>query len=296
MAKVLITGTNSFIGTNFRKFSSFKDVDSISLFKNKPEDIEFSRYDVVLHLAAIVHQSKKIPDEEYYYINRDLCLRVAENAKKSGIKHFVFISTLKVYGESVSTNMVRNEKSECYPDDIYGKSKYEAELALKNLEDGNYSVSIIRSSLVYGEGVKANMLRMIRLIEICPVLPFGNANNNRSFIYIENLVNLIDTIIQKRSSGIFIAIDEKAISTKQLVVFIARYLERNIHLIRLPPFLLNVWNKLSPGTFNRLFGSLEFDNSITISRLNFHYPYSTEEGIRRMVMSYKTSKKQVNIC
>lgn len=90
MTKVLITGANSFVGTNFQFFSKYKDVEEISLFENKPEDINFGKYDVVLHLAAIVHQSKKIPESEYFNVNRDLCLRVAKNAKKAGIKQFVF--------------------------------------------------------------------------------------------------------------------------------------------------------------------------------------------------------------
>ncbi|MCX6254225.1 MAG: NAD-dependent epimerase/dehydratase family protein, partial [Bacteroidia bacterium] len=203
MSKILITGSNSFVGTNFRKFSQYKEIDEISLFNNNPEDIDFSRYDVVLHLAAIVHQSKKIPESEYFNVNRDLCLRIAENAKKAGIKQFVFLSTLKVYGDFVPDLDLRNENSRCFPNDAYGKSKYEAEIGLKKFEDVNFTVSIIRTPLVYGEGVRANMLSIIKLVDSFPLLPFGKISNKRNFTYIENLVGFIDRIIEKKASGTF---------------------------------------------------------------------------------------------
>src|SRR5450759_188852 len=168
MTKILITGAKSFVGTNFRRFSQFENTDEISLYENKPEDIDYSKYDVVLHLAAIVHQSKKIAESEYFQVNRDLCLRTAESAKKAGIKQFIFISSLKIYGEYIPDSELRNEDSRCFPDDAYGRSKYEAEIGLKKLEDVNFTISIIRSPVVYGEGVGANMLSIVKLIESFP--------------------------------------------------------------------------------------------------------------------------------
>ena len=97
--KILITGTDSFVGTNFNRYSKFRDVEEVSLFTNKPEDIDFSRFDVVLHLVAIVHQSQDIDEKEYYIINRELCIAVAGEAKKAGVGQFIFLSTVKVYGE-----------------------------------------------------------------------------------------------------------------------------------------------------------------------------------------------------
>jgi UDP-glucose 4-epimerase len=165
MTKVLITGANSFVGTNFRKYSKYEDCDEISLHENKPETIDFGRYHVILHLAAIVHQSKKIPESEYYRVNRDLCLSVAEYAKKAGVKQFVFLSTLKVYGEFINDSQLRDENSPCFPDDAYGKSKYEAEIGLKKMVSENFIVSIIRTPLIYGEEVKANMGNIIKLVD-----------------------------------------------------------------------------------------------------------------------------------
>jgi nucleoside-diphosphate-sugar epimerase len=286
MIKVLITGANSFVGTNYLICSKFKNVEEVSLFVSKPENIDFGKYDVVLHLAAIVHQSRKFPDCEHYKINRDLCLRVAENAKRAGIKQFIFLSTVKVYGKFIPKSGIYNEKSKCIPDDAYGKSKYEAELGLLKMEDVNFTVSIVRTPLVYGEGVKANMLRIVKLVEAFPILPFGKVNNNRSITYVENLVAYIDQIIEKRIGGIFIAKDENAISTTELINHLSKHLGRGIALFKLPQVFIQVGSFFNKGIFDRLYGSLEFDNSITKKELNFEPPFSTEEGFKKMINSY----------
>lgn len=289
--KILITGTNSFIGTNFRKFSKYTDIEEVSLSKNRPEDIDYSKYDIVLHLAAIVHQSKKIPDNTYFEVNKDLCLQVAEYAKKGGIKQFIFISSLKVYGEFIPDSKLRNEDSKCFPDDAYGMSKYEAEIGLRKLEDSNFTISIIRPPLVYGDGVKANMLSIVKLIESFPLLPFGNIYNKRNFIYTENLVGFIERIIEKRASGIFIAKDEGALSTTELVLYLSKYLDRKVILFKLPGIIIRICTYLKPGIFERLFGSLVFDNSKTKKELNYSPPYSSEEGIKKWLSGFYTAKR-----
>ena len=90
MTKILITGSNSFVGKNYINNSNYKSIDELSLFELKPEEIDFSSYDIVIHLVAIVHQSKRIHENQYYKVNRDLCLNVAEYAKKSRCKAVYF--------------------------------------------------------------------------------------------------------------------------------------------------------------------------------------------------------------
>jgi nucleoside-diphosphate-sugar epimerase len=285
--RILITGANSFIGTNFRKFSRFRDIEEISLLENKPENIDFTGYDIVLHLAAIVHQSKKISEEIYFSVNRDLCLKVAEQAKKGKVKHFIFLSTVKVYGDFASETSIWNEDSICIPGDSYGKSKLEAEIGLRKLQNSDFAVSILRTPLVYGEGVTANMNSLIRLIETVPVLPFNKVYNKRSFTYIENLVGFIDQIILKKSSGVFIAIDGKAISTTELLNYISKHLGKRIILFKLPGIIIRIGKSIIPRIFDRLYGSLEVDNTKTLKDLDFKPPFTTDEGIRRMILAYK---------
>jgi nucleoside-diphosphate-sugar epimerase len=284
--KILITGAKSFIGTNFRKFSHFIDIEEISLLEKNPENIDFRGYEIVIHLAAIVHQSRKISENIYFLVNRDLCLRTAEYAKRGGVRQFVFLSTLKVYGQSEPASGLRNENSECFPEDSYSKSKYEAEEGLLKLNDENFKVSIIRPSIVYGYGVKANMLNLVKLISFCPILPFKGIENRRNFIYIENLISLIDRIIDRNESGVFIAKDEKSISTTELIQLISRVTNRKVILFSLPKLIIRIVSILFPGNYNRLYRSFEFDDTQTKMTLNYIPPYTTEEGIDKWIKSY----------
>lgn len=290
MDRILLTGAGSFVGRNFIDNSINRDVVEISLFDNKAEDIDFSRFDIVIHLVAIVHQSRRIHDDRYYKINRDLCLKVAEYARIGGVRQFIFLSTVKVYGEFIPDSGPWNEDSLCIPEDSYGKSKYEAELALRQMETKNFIVSIIRTPLVYGVGVKANMLSILRLVDRFLILPLANVNNKRSFTSAENLVAFIDRIIEKRASGIFIAMDEKPLSTTDLVNLISRYLNKRVFLFKMPDFIVTAGKYIIPKIFDRLYGSFEMDNSKTLRELDFMPPLSTEEGIEKMVLAYKNNK------
>jgi UDP-glucose 4-epimerase len=292
MTKVLITGSDSFVGSNFKKYSTCEVVDEISLLNNKPEEIDFSGFDIVLHLAAIVHQSSKIDEVEYFRVNRDLCLDLALASKKAGIKQFIFLSTLKVYGTFTSGSDLRNEMSACIPDDPYGKSKYAAECELIKLQNKDFAVSIIRTPLVYGEGVKANMINLVKLVDYLPVLPFDKIENKRNFTFAENLVGFIDRIIEKKASGVFIAMDEKPISTSNLIRYISNSLGKRSRLFRMPDMLYKTCFRFFPATMDRLYNSLEFDNSKTKKALDYSPPFSTEEGINKMTAYYIANKNK----
>lgn len=290
MANILITGANSFVGRNFILHSRYPDSEEVSLIDIQPSDLNFSSFDTVLHVAAIVHQSKKIPEDEYFRVNRDLCVEVARNAKKSGVKQFVFLSTVKVYGEFNPESGPWTETSDCNPDDPYGKSKYEAEIELKKLEDDIFKVAIIRTPLVYGRDVKANMFSIMKLVDNVAILPFKRVENKRSFTYSRNLVGFIDRIIEKRASGVFIAMDSEPLSTTDLVILIARYLNKKTILISFPKFLIKLGKKVFPKIFDRLYGSFEMENSQTLHTLDFTPKYSSEEGIQDMCLSYLATK------
>jgi nucleoside-diphosphate-sugar epimerase len=291
MASIMMTGANSFIGKNFMNYSRFNSIKEVSLLNSKPDEIDFSGIDVVLHLAAIVHASKRIPEENYYKINRDLCLDVAGQAKKKGVKHFILLSTTKVYGKFIPGSTPWNESSECFPDDSYGKSKYAAEVELKKTENTDFVVSILRTPIVYGDGVKANMFKIIQLIDSMPVLPFGRTKNCRHFSYIENLVGFIDQIIDSKASGTFIAMDEFEISTTQLVKLISKSLKRKVVLFNVPDIIIKAGFLILPVLFDRLYGSFRLDNTFTKNALNYTPRYSTEDGIENMVSYYKKQRK-----
>ena len=216
MKNILLTGSNGFIGTYFinhyyRKYN----ISIFSFLKDDFEDLTLSKIDTVIHLSALVHQMGGASEDEYEKINVTQTINLANKAKRSGVKHFIFMSSIKVYGEE--TDIPYNENSDCNPQDDYGKSKLKAEVELRKLEDNEFIISIIRTPIVYGYGVKANIKNLVSLINKVPILPFADIENKRSMIYIGNLTYLIDTIIQQKYKGIFLASDDITKSTKELI-------------------------------------------------------------------------------
>lgn len=289
--KIKIIGENSFVGRAFIESCTKRVCEEVCLKKTQPDSIDFTGIDTVLHLTAIVHQKKGTPEELYFRVNRDLALEVAKRAKTAGVKHFVFLSTVKVFGESTKANPW-NENSYCTPEDAYGKSKFEAEKLLRELEDNTFKVAIVRSPLVYGEGVKANMLNLIKLVDRFPLLPFGGVNNKRTIVYIGNLVALLNRIIEQNASGLYLAGDQDPVSTSRIVEFIASSMNKRILLVKIPILGIKILSIITPGLFLRLFGSLEINTRKTNETLNYLPPWSTYEGISNMTKWYLAQKRK----
>ena len=281
MKNILITGSNGFLGTYFiNKYSNSYDINMFSFLNDKLEKLDLNTTSVIIHLSALVHQMGGATKEEYERVNVMQTLELAKKAKASGVEHFVFMSSIKVYGEE--RDGVYSEKSECHPQDEYGMSKLKAERTLQELEDKHFIVSIIRTPIVYGEGVKANIKNLVSLVKKVSVLPFGSINNKRSMVYIGNLCHLVDTIIAQKKSGIFLAADDKPLSTTKLIELIANELDKKVYLIKIP-FFESLLKLVKPSFYKRLYESLEVDNTSTKRRLNLENPYSVEEGIRHMI-------------
>ncbi|TLP37769.1 NAD-dependent epimerase/dehydratase family protein [Arcobacter arenosus] len=281
MKKILITGSSGFIGSYF--INKYKAKYQIEIFSFRSGDIntlDFAGIGVVFHLSALVHQMGGASKEEYEKVNIIQTLELAKKAKEQGIKQFVFMSTVKVYGEE--TNSKYTENTICNPEDDYGKSKLEAELELQKLEDENFKISIVRTPIVYGFGVKANIKNFITLVNKISVLPFGKIENKRSMVYIGNLCHLVDEVISQKKSGIFLASDNEPLSTTKLCELIAKNLEKKVYLVKIP-FFESLLKIVKPSFHKRLYGSLEIDNSITKEKLNLKNPYSVEEGIKLMI-------------
>lgn len=285
---LMITGASGFIGSNFiERYKDKYNIISVDLLKVKPEELNFKNVDCVLHLAALVHQMNGAPREKYFEVNTELTKRIAEESKKQGVKHFVFYSTVKVYGydgDLYNHNIILNENSSCNPkNDPYGESKWEAEKILKNLEDENFKVGIIRPPMVYGKGVKGNMESLIKLIEKLPILPFNYNKNRRSLVNIENLMYLTSLVIDKKAQGVFLPLDEKNLSLKEIVEGIEKAYElKRINLQMIQPFFW-LLTKLKPNIMVRLYGSLQFENKETKEKLNYISQINYENGIKKMI-------------
>lgn len=284
--RLVITGATGFIGTHFIHDAKEYDVTPVSLRTQQLQDLTFADHDALIHFAALVHQMQGAPEEAYLSVNRDLTLSLAQKAKDDGVKHFIFISTIKVYGEE-TTAAPLNEHTHCTPSDPYGASKLAAEEALLNMASDDFTVSVIRIPLVYGAGVKANMLNLIKLCDKAPILPFGGIENRRSMVYVKNLTAFIKTLLEQRQGGIFIAADAAPVSTTDLITTIAGALGKKVFLFAVPPFAVRLLERFKPSIHQRLFGSLELDPTASFNRLRFTPPFTTAEGIKAMIRWYK---------
>ena len=283
--KLLITGSNGFVGSYFiNKYKNKYEIKTFSFLKDNSITFNCKDVDVVFHLSALVHQMDEASAEEYENINVSQTLLLAKRAKESGVKQFVFMSTVKVYGEETTNKYTEN--SICNPEDEYGKSKLKAEKLLLELESENFRVSIIRTPIIYGYGVKANIKNLVNLVNKVSMLPFGKIENKRSMVYIGNLCHLVDEVITQQKVGISLASDDEPLSTSKLIQLISKNLDKKIYLIRIP-FFESLLKILKPSFHKRLYGSLEVDNSITKQKLNLSNPYSLEEGIKLMIKGEK---------
>jgi UDP-glucose 4-epimerase len=280
---ILITGATGFVGRYFvNKYSKKYNIQSFSFLRDDLSKLNLSsnKIETVIHLAALVHQMNGADKEEYFKINQQFTLDLAKKAKAQGVKHFIFMSTVKVYGEESEKPYL--EDSPCKPQDNYGRSKLAAEKDLQDLEDENFIVSIIRTPIIYGYNVKGNIKTLISIVNKVPVLPFYNTNNLRSMVYIGNLCHMIDILVKKRISGKFLASDDETISTSEFIKKISKALNKKVYLIYIP-FFKQLLRIVKPSFYNRLYESLYVENTTTQEILKLENLYTLDEGINLMV-------------
>ncbi len=277
--KILITGASGYIGSSFINQYSKYQFERFSFLNQKLKDIDFEHIDTILHCAALVHQKVEYPYKKYHEINVNYPVKLAKLAKKNGVKQFVFISSIAVYGEDKEK---LDENTSCNPTTPYGKSKLEAEQELLKLNDEIFVVSIIRPPMVYGKDAPGNIDSLMKFVKKIPIIPLGGIENKRSFVSIENLCYIINEVITQQKEGIFLASDDKPLSTSKLIELIAKNLDKKLFLVKIPLFETFL-KLLKPSFHKRLYGSLEVDNTITKQKLNLRNPYSVEEGIGLMI-------------
>jgi nucleoside-diphosphate-sugar epimerase len=288
MLNIIVTGASGFVGKRFLEYNKNNfEILSVSLRNNEWQQQSFAGYDAVVYLAGKAHEMQKIDDQIYFDINYNLTKSFFEKIKEQGVKHFIYISSTKVYGDGEYDYL--NEISSCNPTDAYGKSKLQAEQYL--LQQKNITVSIVRPPLIYGAGVKGNMFKIMHLCNGNKPLPFGNINNKRSLVFVDNLIALINTIINQKKPGIFIAGDASAASTTSLVTTIKNALGKKSNLFAIPVFLRSVIKKIKPALYIRLFGSFYVDNKTTNEILHFTPPFTMQQGIQQMVNDFKQNIK-----
>ena len=287
MKHILLTGSSGFIGKRFVIFNQNQyKITTISLRTKKVQDIEWKGIDAVIHLAGMAHQMKKIEDQLYFDVNLNLTKKLANAAKAASIKHFIFASTIKVFGEHHTH--VLTEQTACEPkNDPYGESKLQAEKFLRSIETDSFKVALVRLPIVYGPGVKGNLIRLLGLANRPFPLPLDKIDNRRSMVFLDNLIALINQIVDTESSGLFLAGDSQPLSTTQLIRDMRNGFGKSPNLFVMPAIFVKVLGSIRPSLAIRLFGSLEMDTTNTNNILNYIPPFTTQEGIQSMVTWYK---------
>jgi len=244
---------------------------------------------IVIHLAArvhIMHNAAADPLTSFRTINAEGTLNLARQAAAAGVNRFVFVSSVKVNGESTLLGQMFTEADAPNPQDAYGQSKLEAEQGLRQLSaDTGMEVVIVRPPLVYGPGVKANFAALMRGVRRGWPLPLGAVHNQRSLVGLDNLVDFIVTCIThpEAANKTFLVSDGQDISTTELVRGMAQAAGVPVCLLPMPVWALQAGASLlgKGDEVRRLCSNLQVDISKARSLLDWAPPVSLEEGLRR---------------
>lgn len=278
--KILITGAGSYIGESFQAYAAEHysenfSIDVVDMIDPAWRDIDFSSYDVVYHVAGIAHAdvgdvSDKVK-EKYYAVNTDLAVEVAEKAKADGVKEFIFMSSMIVYGESAPYGMkkVIDEHTVPSPANFYGDSKLQADVGVRELADDQFKVMVLRPPMIYGKGSKGNYPTLAKLAKKLPVFP--DADNERSMLYIENLCEfLCQIMLVKEAKGnavVLIPQNAEWTKTSDMVREIAAVSSGKTRNIKILNPAVAIASKI-PGKIgelvNKAFGNSCYAHSISI--------------------------------
>lgn len=243
--------------------------------------------DAVVHLAARVHVMGRAADSlaEYRAVNVEGTRQLASAAVDAGVGRFVFVSSVKVHGKA-GHDAPLTADSPVAPVDAYGRSKAEAEDALREMESrSGLGVVVVRPPLVYGPDVGGNFLTLLKAVSRGWPLPLGRVDNRRSLLYVDNLADLLLlTAVHPGSAGrALLVADGPPVSTPELIRRMGRALDRPVRMPAVPESWLRLAGRVTGGSaaVDRLLGSLAVDDALTRDLLDWHQPVTGDEGLRR---------------
>ena len=276
LKKVLITGANSYIGESVEKWLNNSDdeyeVDTLDMLNPNWKEQDFSKYDIVFHVAGIAHADVgNISDEvkqKYYAINTDLTVEVAKLAKDKGVKQFIFMSSMIVFSGCSDTHITEDTTPKAL--NFYGDSKLKADNQLVTLNDESFKVVIVRPPMIYGKGSKGNYPQLAKLATKLPVFPM--VNNKRSMLHIDNLCEFIKLMIDNNESGVFYPQNNEYTNTSKMVQMIANVKGHRIIMLPGTNLPIKTLGKVSGKVgllATKAFGDFYYDMSMSGYKDNY---------------------------
>lgn len=309
MQRIVITGATGFVGTRLCADLVLRGREIVRISREARDGFvglgdltgetnwrpALSGCDAVVHLMARVHRAGDDPAialQLYRRDNVDVTLQLARQAAALGVKRLVFLSTVKVNGESTAPGQAFSETDVPDPRDPYGVSKAEAEAGLRRLAtETGLEVTILRPPLVYGAGAKGNLRTLMRWVERGVPLPLGAVNNRRSMVGLGNLSNAIIAAIDHPAAAnrTFMVSDGEDLSTSELLRRLARLMVTPSHLLPVPQGVLEgALRLLGRGDLaTRLLGDLRVESGLIRRELGWAPRFSVEEGLGEMVGAYR---------
>ncbi|GAB1152054.1 MAG: SDR family oxidoreductase [Shewanella algae] len=315
--KILLTGYSGFLGTHL--VQALKNDYKLRLLGRKKTELGACEHffcemtpqfdfgeavsfcDIVIHAAARVHvmdENVSDPLSAFRDVNTHATVEFAKQAAKAGVKRFIFISSVKVNGESTTGREPYTVEDAPAPEDPYGISKAEAEQELLDIaRNTGMEVVIIRPPLVYGKGVKANFSSLMNLVAKGFPLPFSCINmNKRSLVSVTNLVDLILTCIDhpKAVNQVFLVSDDHDVSTASMVRYMSKALGKSCILLPVPLWCYRLVGRVTGkmDVVDRLLGSLQVDITHTKDTLGWIPPQTLEEGFKETAEAFLLNKKE----
>lgn len=292
MKRVLITGADSYIGNSVKDWlAQFLDqyqTEELDMKGESWKHKDFSGYDAVLHVAGLAHADVGRVSEEtkkrYYEVNCDLAIDTAKKAKEEGVRQFIFMSSIIVYGSSgrIGERKVITRETIPLPENFYGDSKLQAEKGILPLADENFVVTILRPPMIYGKGSKGNYQLLAKLACKLPVFP--DIENERSMLYIGNLCEFIRVAIDTQQRGILLPQNKEYVRTTDMVRLVAEAHGKKIKITRRFNALILLLGKTT-GRYgqlvNKAFGNMVYEHHAELDLKEYSQIWTTKESIIR---------------
>lgn len=304
--KVLITGAGSYIGESFKSYCkdhySNIEIETVDMIDETWREKSFEGFDTILHVAGIAHVDVgSVPPEQqkkYYEINTDLAIETAKKAKADGVKQFIFMSSMTIYGKGAFNSKwkIIDEHTVPAPANFYGDSKWLADKGVRKLNSPDFHVAVLRPPMIYGKNCKGNYIKLAKLAKMFPVFP--DIENRRSMLYIENLCEFLALLTLSGESGIYFPQNSDYVKTADMVQIIGEITHKPVKNTKMLNPVVNM-AKVLPGKAaklaNKAFGSLYYEQKLSIYDGLDYQRISLKESIKRTEKADTTSSHRKRI-